>query len=253
MKSYGRVKKRYVTQVTKWLHNFNITLLQHISNFITIKIKEAGLPPCPPSHAPPCLLLPGSHVAPHPELSHGIRPGLPRAPPARAPPWRFVPGSPLAARPGLPRGSPPRRASHVLPRNTGLPRGHRPELKRGTAARDPPSPSVPGSPVLPRPGLTRDPPSCAAPPWLPVPLFPVAPRADLTRRPRPCLPRVDFVPGSPAGRRHGLPRALPRVPSYPVAPCTAGSPVAPRPAAGSLIAPVPSYGPRMQSPAEVPW
>ena len=42
MKSYGRVKKRYVTQVTKWLHNFNITLLQHISNFITIKIKEAG-------------------------------------------------------------------------------------------------------------------------------------------------------------------------------------------------------------------
>ena len=53
MKSYERVKKRYVTQVTKWLHNFNITLLQHISNFITIKIKEAGRED---TGAPPPLL-----------------------------------------------------------------------------------------------------------------------------------------------------------------------------------------------------
>ena len=42
MKSYERVKKRYVTQVTKWLHNFFTTGLQGMYNFITIKIKEAG-------------------------------------------------------------------------------------------------------------------------------------------------------------------------------------------------------------------
>ena len=62
MKSYERVKKRYVTQVTKWLHNFFTTGLQRMYNFITIKIKEVGAAPCPPVRLDPGPRTPqGAH------------------------------------------------------------------------------------------------------------------------------------------------------------------------------------------------
>ena len=63
MKSYERVKKRYVTQVTKWLHNFFTTGLQRMYNFITIKIKEVVFD----GEVPPLKVAPPLHdgVPPH--------------------------------------------------------------------------------------------------------------------------------------------------------------------------------------------